>query len=212
MLGWEPLENVEEHNQEIVDVPDAFFESNSEQLIDISDNIANYMTDIANILTKNEFITVHNGLELNHHMQDYLKQIRRKVVVWIEKCRELYKCNSELLTDICNKPYSYKSRANYCAAPFFKGASFLPCRNHFSYFNRRQLDEFFPMDMQNQLGRSWTPGDKIHLVNNLTVQMLKHKGRSITISFDSLDGADLQVIFVVMFDFFNQNLIQTNKI
>lgn len=156
------------------------------------DNISKYMIEIARILNANELINVPNALALNKYMQEYLSEIRQKIEVLIEKCRDLYKRNSALLIHQC-KPNSYKSRAPYCGAPFFKSGSFHPCWPHPDYVTRKDsLKEFFPINVQHMRSCNWTLRDKVDLLQGFKLQMLKYKGRS-KAAFGSSDEQKIKV-------------------
>lgn len=186
-------ENFEPEMIEEFEIVNAYYEDNNESpLLDINDKISKYMIEIAEILNRNELITVQNALELNFYMRQYLREIRQKVVALIAKCKRLYKHNSDLLIHQC-KPNSYKSNASYCGVPFFKNGDFYPSWPHPDYINRKDvLKEIFPINFQCMKSCNWTLRDKVKLLQGLKLQMLKHNGKSKTI-YDSLDEQKIKV-------------------
>lgn len=167
-----------------------YYENNS-PLLDIND-ISRYMIEIAEILKSNELINLPNVLSLNKYMQIYLDELRNKILDLIDRCKDLYKHNADLLMRQC-KPNSYKSKACYCRAPFFKNSNFYPCWSHPDYQHRKEvLKEFFPINVQLLKSCTWTLRDKVDLLQGLKMQMLKYKGGEKSV-FDSSDKRKIKV-------------------
>ncbi|KAL5274625.1 SNAPC4 family protein [Megaselia abdita] len=178
---------------EEIEIVNPFYDESTESpLLDINDSISKYMIEIGDILNAHEVITVQNCVALNIFLQKYLNELRDKIVALIDKCKDLYRRNSDLLIHQC-KPHSYKSKSHFCGAPFFKNVDFYGCWSHPDYNHRKDvLMEFFPINIQQMRSCNWTLRDKVDLLQGVKSQMIKFIGGSKSI-YDSLDGQKIKV-------------------
>lgn len=130
------------------------------------------------IIQANENIVNQNALAVNQHLQEYLREIKRKLETLLHTCREKYKSNEMLreraLTE-SHLPKKHNRIASYyfCGKPYFKQLDLFCAPPNSDYLYRKNVKkEFFPIDHLDAF-KPWSAKDKLFLVNGVKEQLLQ---------------------------------------
>ncbi len=137
-----------------------------------------YVRGAKSIIYSNENITNRNALAINQHLQDHLREVKRKLEALLHACREKYKAN-ELLRDraVDESNTSKKDLRStsffFCGKPYFKQLDLFSAPPNSDYTYRKNVqNEYFPIDHLDAF-KPWSAKDKLFLVTGVKEQLMK---------------------------------------
>lgn len=137
-----------------------------------------YVNGAKSIIYANENITNQNALAINQHLQEYLREMKRKLESLLHNVREKYKTNELLRERLIDESVTSKKDLRctsffFCGKPYFKQMDLFAAPANSDYLYRKNVkNEYFPIDHLDTF-KPWSAKDKLFLVNGVKEQLLK---------------------------------------
>lgn len=134
-----------------------------------------YVQEAEHLVLSHNQINIENALILNKQMRIYLVKLREEVEQLLNRCRDKYKRNEQMLEEASQKKSSSVVSTTYyfCGYPYFKDLSGSGPPLPSEYYQRRNKtnNELFPIDLlENRT--FWLPRDKMDLVQGVKKQVV----------------------------------------
>ncbi|KAG4065083.1 hypothetical protein HA402_007480 [Bradysia odoriphaga] len=136
-----------------------------------------YVNGAKSIIYANENITNENALAINQNLQEYLREMKRKLESLLHNVREKYKSNELLRERLIDESTTSKKDLRctsffFCGKPYFKQMDLFSAPLNSDYMYRRNVkNEYFPIDHLDTF-KPWSAKDKLFLVNGVKEQLL----------------------------------------
>lgn len=137
-----------------------------------------YVEEVKAIISANENITNQNALAINQHLQEYLRELKRKLEALLQTCRDKYQSNELLRANVVEGSNASKRDLRstsffFCGKPYFKQMDRFSTPLNPDYVYRKNVkQEYFPIDHMDAC-RPWSAKDKLFLVNGVKEQLKK---------------------------------------